>query len=81
MPSKADEDRIQSDGREANAAQPLNKAGGGKGGPERYPPARSDDAVEPKSFEPKVRNETAPGRTPDKADVQGPSGETGAPER
>jgi hypothetical protein len=75
MPHETDKD-LQSKGREANDAQPLNKMGGGKGGTERYPPARADDALETKpaegrSFEPKVRNETAP--KPD--DLQGPAGD------
>lgn len=42
----ADEnDKIQSEGREGNAAQPLNAADN-NGGPERYPSVRQDDAVE-----------------------------------
>jgi hypothetical protein len=39
------EDKIQTDGRKDNAAQPLNAADK-KGGPERYPAVRQDDAVE-----------------------------------
>jgi hypothetical protein len=42
----ADEDKIQTDGRKRNAAQPLNASGRGKE-PERYPAVRQDDAVEP----------------------------------
>ena len=77
MTNHSDKDPLQSAGRKANAAHPLNKMGGEKGGPERYPPARADEALEGRpgegrSFEPKVRNQTAP----DKADAQGPSGET-----
>jgi hypothetical protein len=52
---------LQSEGRRENAAQPLDAAEGGK--PERYPPTGADDAVKGeagKSFEPRVRNETAP---------------------
>ena len=41
----ADEHKIQTDGRKDNAAQPLNAAEK-KGGPERYPTVRQDDAVE-----------------------------------
>lgn len=40
-----DDDKIQTEGREANAAQPLNEADGNAGA-ERYPAVRSDDAVE-----------------------------------
>jgi hypothetical protein len=40
-----DNDNIQTEGREANAAQPLNQADD-KGGAERYPPVKSDDGVE-----------------------------------
>jgi hypothetical protein len=39
-----DNDNIQSDGRDANAAQPLN-ASDNKAGAERYPKVRQDDAV------------------------------------
>jgi hypothetical protein len=48
---------IQSDGRDKNDAQPLDAAKD-KGGPERYPSARKDDAVEtvePKTFNPEPR--------------------------
>ena len=41
----ADKDKIQTTGREENAAQPLN-ASDDDGGPERYPSVRQDDAVE-----------------------------------
>lgn len=46
-----DNDNIQSDGRDANAAQPLN-ASDNKGGAERYPKVRQDDGVtgEDRSF-------------------------------
>lgn len=37
--------KIQSSGREENAAQPTDAAKD-KGGPERYPPVRQDDAIE-----------------------------------
>jgi hypothetical protein len=41
----ANEDKIQTGGRQSNAAQPLNAADD-NGGPERYPAVRQDDAVE-----------------------------------
>ena len=41
----ANEDRIQTAGRQENDAQPLNAAPD-DGGPERYPSVRQDDAVE-----------------------------------
>jgi hypothetical protein len=41
----ANEDKIQSAGREENDAKPLN-ASNDDGGPERYPSVRQDDAVE-----------------------------------
>ncbi len=61
-PSPADRDTIQSGGREANAARPLNAAPD-EGGPERYPAVDQSDAVErtsrpgapadePRSFDP-----------------------------
>lgn len=52
----AGDDKINTEGRRENAAQPLN-ASENKGGPERYPAVRQDDAVEaePRSFE-KPRN-------------------------
>jgi hypothetical protein len=52
-PDAASESKIQSGGREANAAQPLNAARD-KGGPERYPQVDQTDAVtgEPRSFDP-----------------------------
>jgi hypothetical protein len=53
MADPSSDDRIQSKGREANDAQPLNAADD-NGGPERYPSARKDDAVE--SIEPKTPN-------------------------
>lgn len=47
-----DNENIQSEGRDANAAQPLN-ASDNKAGAERYPKVRQDDAVtaETRSFE------------------------------
>jgi hypothetical protein len=39
-----DDRNIQSEGRDANGAQPLN-ASDNKGGAERYPKVRQDDAV------------------------------------
>jgi hypothetical protein len=41
----AGDDKIQSEGRRENAAQPLNAAKD-RGGPERYPAVRQDDGVE-----------------------------------
>lgn len=43
--SPANEDKIQSAGRKANDAEPLNAADD-NAGPERYPSVRQDDAVE-----------------------------------
>lgn len=48
---KARDERLQSKGREANDALPLDAAPD-NAGPERYPSARKDDAVEMKSFNP-----------------------------
>ena len=52
-PDAASKDKIQSGGREANAAQPLNAAEP-TGGPERYPSVDQTDAVvgERRSFDP-----------------------------
>lgn len=44
----AGDDKINTEGRRENAAQPLN-ASENKGGPERYPSVRQDDAVEGES--------------------------------
>ena len=41
----ANDDKIQTGGRKANAAQPLN-ASDNEEGPERYPSVRQDDSVE-----------------------------------
>jgi hypothetical protein len=41
----ADENKVQTPGREGNAAKPLN-ASDNQGGPERYPTVRQDDSVE-----------------------------------
>lgn len=52
----ADPNKINTEGREKNAAQPLNEASD-KGGPERYPPVAKDDSVqasEGRSFDPKA---------------------------
>jgi len=57
---------LQSPGRELNAAQPLVREGDKNAGADRYP-----DAPEGRSFEPKVRNETAP----DPHDKLGPAGD------
>ena len=48
-PTPANDDRITTGGRKANAAQPLNASDNEKGA-ERYPPVRQDDAVEERSF-------------------------------
>jgi hypothetical protein len=42
---RPDDDKLQTPGREQNAAQPLD-ASGNKQGAERYPPVRQDDAVD-----------------------------------
>lgn len=52
---KEQQGRMQTSGREANAAQPLDAAKD-KGGPERYPPVRQDDAVERTGFGEQVRS-------------------------
>lgn len=53
----ADQKKIQTEGRDANGAQPLN-ASTNKGGAERYPSVRQDDSVdpsaEPRSFDPRA---------------------------
>src|SRR5436309_1825809 len=62
----ANDDKIQTGGRKANDATPLN-ASPDDGGPERYPSVRQDDAVErtgrseqigsddePRSFDPRA---------------------------
>ena len=65
------EGKVQTGGRQENAAQPLNAAPDNAGA-ERYPSVNQDEAAERtgriaevtgegRSFEPKVRNETAPG--------------------
>lgn len=64
------EGKVQTGGRQENAAKPLNTAPDDAGA-ERYPSVDQDEAVErtgraaevtgeDRSFEPKVRNETAP---------------------
>ncbi|RAK59257.1 hypothetical protein DJ021_05295 [Phenylobacterium hankyongense] len=47
----ATEDKVQTRGREANAARPLNAAED-KGGAERYPSVSQTDSVERRSFDP-----------------------------
>jgi hypothetical protein len=47
----ANDDKIQTPGREANAAQPLNAADNDEG-PERYPSVRRDDGVENRNVQP-----------------------------
>lgn len=49
---------LQTAGRRENAAQPLSQAGENAGA-DRYPSTRVDDGAG-RSFEPKIRNETAP---------------------
>ena len=52
-PAPATKSKIQTAGRQANAAQPLNAASD-RGGPERYPKVDQSDAVqgEARSFDP-----------------------------
>lgn len=59
----ADRNRIQTGGREANAAQPLNAAPD-RGGPERYPAVGRTDSVqaEPRSFRPDIPASMTDGR-------------------
>lgn len=46
MPREREEEgKLQTPGREANAAQPMDAAKD-RGGPERYPSVRQDDAIE-----------------------------------
>lgn len=54
-----DDDRIQSEGRDQNAALPLN-ASDNKEGAERYPSVRQDDSVEARSFDPANQNPEPP---------------------
>jgi hypothetical protein len=52
----ADQDKINTEGRDKNAAQPLNAADD-NAGPERYPQVAKDDSVqagENRSFDPRV---------------------------
>lgn len=61
-PQPSDQDKLQTEGRKDNAAQPLNQAKPNAGA-ERYPSVDRTDSIkggEGRSFEPKVRNETAP---------------------
>jgi hypothetical protein len=74
----ADKDRIQTAGRKANDALPLN-APKDEGGPERYPSVRQDDAVEARSFDPGVDSGVdpradAPAPEPSNAGRVGPDG-------
>ncbi|MDD3837733.1 MAG: hypothetical protein WCY15_10335 [Phenylobacterium sp.] len=52
----ADENKLQSEGRKANAAQPLNAAED-NAGPERYPSVNQHDAVERSGRGPAVAGE------------------------
>ena len=54
---EATKGRVQTAGRDDNAAKPLNSAPD-DGGPERYPSVRQDDAIEPRSFDPSVNAST-----------------------
>lgn len=54
MPNTQNQDeaagkRLQSDGRDRNAAEPLDAAEDNAGA-ERYPPAERDDSIAPRSF-------------------------------
>jgi len=84
---EAREGRLQTAGRDDNAAQPLDAAPD-HGGPERYPAARRDDAIEgpsegePRSFDPKVDAPTprqGAGDTSSDARQEGFSGAQGDP--
>lgn len=61
MGQDANQDEIQSEGREENAALPLNAAKENAGA-ERYPPARKDDSVE--RVDPQTRTYGAGGDNP-----------------
>jgi len=81
----ANDDKIQSQGRKDNAAQPLNAAEPNAGA-ERYPAAGKDDGVEPegerRTFEgvtsPQPRQGAGDGG-PGAADSEGSKGRGGAP--
>jgi hypothetical protein len=80
-PQPASETRIQSGGRQENAAQPLNAAED-RGGPERYPPVDRSDAVESRSFDPAADAPTprqGAGDASPKATQQGRLGPEGDP--
>ena len=73
----ANDDKIQTGGRKANAAQPLNAADDNAGA-ERYPPVRQDDAVQTgeaaRSFDTgSINPETKPPASPSEA-RPGPGG-------
>ena len=77
----ASKDKIQSAGREANAAQPLNAARD-RGGPERYPKVDQTDAVqgEARSFDaaadaPTPRQGAGDGSAPSNEGRLGPGGD------
>jgi len=84
MGGRADEDKIQTEGRDANAAQPLNAADKNAGA-ERYPAVSKDDSVETppdedRSFDsgnPKPRQGAGDGPTPPSANEGrlGPGGD------
>ena len=61
-PDAASESKIQSGGREANAAQPLNAAKD-KGGAERYPPGESR-SFDPSAEAPRPRQGAGDGGAP-----------------
>jgi hypothetical protein len=63
MGGEPSNDKIQTEGRKANAAQPLNDAPD-HGGAERYPAVNKDDSIsadEPRSFEPPANPEPPQG--------------------
>ncbi|WP_411287629.1 hypothetical protein [Phenylobacterium sp.] len=74
------EDKLQTPGREANAAQPLD-APKDQGGVERYPTVRRDDGVagEKRSFDPPLKQGAGDGSAPPKAAADGHLGPGGDP--
>lgn len=68
----ANDDRIQSEGRKDNAAQPLNAAEPNAGA-ERYPSAGKDDGVEPPAGERRSFDGAANPRPPQGAGDGGPA--------
>jgi hypothetical protein len=70
------EGKMQTAGREANAAQPLDAAKD-KGGPERYPPVRQDDAVDRTGLSEQVRSFDPADEAPTPRDVDDASRDGG----